>query len=148
MGNLLEQYLNPSLNSTTNQAKIKSFINNLNSESSKALENNIINPLSNRNMIRSSQASNLYKNLAQNNTNQIANYTNELLGNSQEETAKMLNNLMLLYMNGYNALAANQQQSLATSQGNATKSQNPTESSSIAAQMSQLALQIAMAALK
>ena len=148
MGKLLDEYLNPTLNSTTNQAKLNSFANALNSESAKTLENNIVNPLSNRNMIRSSQATNLYNNLAQNNANQIGNYANELLSNSQTEMAKVLSNLMLLYMNGYNAVLANQQQSLATSQGNAKKTQNTTESSNFAAQMSQLALQIAMAALK
>ena len=148
MGTLLEEYLNPTLNSVTNQAKMNSFMNTLNSESAKSLENNIINPLSKRNMIRSSQATNLYNNLAQNNANQIGNYANELLANSQTEMAKVLSNLMLLYMNGYNAIAANQQQSLATSQGNAKKTQNTTESSNFATQMSQLALQLAMAALK
>ena len=148
MGKLLDEYLNPTLNSTTNQAKLNSFVNTLNSESAKSFENNIVNPLSNRNMIRSSQAADLYNNLAQNNASQIGSYANELLGNSQEDMAKTLSNLMLLYMNGYNALAANQQQSLATSQGNAKKTQNTTESSNFAAQMSQLALQMAMAALK
>lgn len=148
IGKLLDEYLNPTLNSVTNKSKLNSFANALNSESVKALENNIVNPLSNRNMIRSSQATNLYNNLVQNNANQIGNYANELLGGSQSEMAKVLSNLMLLYMNGYNAVLANQQQSLATSQGNAQKTQNTTESSGLAAQMSQLALQIAMAALK
>ena len=128
MGNLLKQYLNPSLDSTTNQAKMNSYINNLNTETSKNIENNIINPLSNRNMIRSSQAGNLYNNLANTNASNIANYTNELLANSQDETADLLGNLMLLYMNGYNAINNNQQQSLSTSQGNATKTQKTTDS--------------------
>lgn len=148
MGTLLDEYLNPTLNSVTNQAKMNSFVNALNSETAKSVENNIVNPLSNRNMLRSSQATNMYNNLAQNNANQIANYANELLGSSQDDMAKVLSNLMLLYMNGYNAVAANQQQSLATSQGNAKKTQNTTESSNFAAQMSQLAVQLAMAALK
>ena len=128
MENLLNQYLNPSLDSTTNQAKMNSYINNLNTETSKNIENNIINPLSNRNMIRSSQAGNLYNNLANTNASNIANYTNELLANSQEDTADLLGNLMLLYMNGYNAINNNQQQSLSTSQGNATKTQKTTDS--------------------
>lgn len=128
MGNLLNQYLNPSLDSTTNQAKMNSYINNLNTETSKNIENNIINPLSNRNMIRSSQAGSLYNNLANTNASNIANYTNELLANSQDETADLLGNLMLLYMNGYNAINNNQQQSLSTSQGNATKTQKTTDS--------------------
>ena len=35
---------------------------------------------------------------------------------------------MILYMNGYNAINNNQQQSLSTSQGNATKTQKTTDS--------------------
>lgn len=146
MDGLLDEYLNPSLNSTTNQAKMNSYINTLNSESAKALENNIINPLSNRNMVRSSQATNMYNNLAQNNAAQIGAYANELLGNSQSETAKLLSNLMLMYMNGYNALSDTQKQSLSTSQGNATKTNKTTESGMDMSQMTQMALQIAMLA--
>ena len=99
-------------------------------------------------MIRSSQATDLYNNLAQSNAGQIGAYANELLANSQSETANVLTNLMLMYMNGYNAMADNQKQSLSTSQGNATKSQNTTESSNLANQLSQLALQLAMATIK
>lgn len=147
MSNLLDEYLNPSLNSVTNQAKINSFVDTLNTQSAKSLENNIVNPLSQRNMIRSSQATNLYNNLAQNNANQIGAYANELLANSQSDTANMLANLMLLYMNGYNVLSDTQKQSLTTSQGNATKTQSTTESSNLASQMMQMATTIAMAAL-
>lgn len=147
MNSLLDEYLNPSLNTVTNQAKMNSFINALNSESTKSLENNIINPLSNRNMIRSSQATNLYDNLAQNNANQIGSYANELLANSQEETAKVLANLMMLYMNGYNAISDTQAQSLSTSQGNASKSQTTIQSDNLASQMMQMAMQVAVAAL-
>ena len=146
MDKLLDEYLNPSLNSVTNQAKMNAFVDNLNTETSKNVENNIVNPLSNRNMIRSSQATDLYKNLAQNNSNQIANYANELLATSQEDSAKMLANLMLQYMNGYNAVANNQQQSLMTSQGNATKTQNSADGGMETAQMMQMALQMALMA--
>ena len=148
MDSLLEEYLNPTLNTVTNQAKMNSYINALNSESAKNLENSIINPLSKRNMVRSSQATDLYNNLAQNNVAQIGSYANEILANSQAETAKVLSNLMLMYMNGYNAISDNQKQSLATSQGNATSSQKTTESSNLANQLSQLALQLAMATIK
>ena len=148
MNKLLDTYLNPTLESVTNQAKMKSFINNLNSASSQALENNIINPLSRRNMVRSSQATNMYNNLLQNNVNQAANYANELLAGSQKETASVLANLMLLYMNGYNILNDTQQQSLATSQGNSTKTNTATSSGSSglfdASQMMQLITQMAL----
>jgi hypothetical protein len=147
---LLDEYLNPTLNSVTNQAKINSFMNNLNSQTSQNLENNIINPLSERNMIRSSQATNMYNNLAQTNASQIAEYNNQLLANSQNETAKMLGNLLLWYLNGYNMVSNNQQQSLTTSQGNANKSQTNTTSSSgtqtimDTAQILQMAIQMAL----
>lgn len=144
---LLDEYLNPTLNSVTNQAKINSFMNSLNSQTAQNLENNIINPLSERNMIRSSQATNMYNNLAQTNASQIADYNNQLLASSQNDTAKMLGNLLLWYLNGYNVVANNQQQSLATSQGNANKSQSSTSNSSSAmdtAQILQLAMQMAL----
>lgn len=146
MDSLLNEYLNPSLNSVTNQSKLNSFINTLGAEFAKNLENNIVNPLSNRNMIRSSQATNLYNNLAQNNASQIGAYANDLLANSQSETAKVLSNLMLMYMNGYNAISDAQKQSLSTSQGNATKTNNSVESGMDNSQMMQLALQMAMLA--
>ena len=144
MNSMLEQYLNPTLNSVTNQAKMQSYMDTLNQESAKALENNIINPLSNRRMIRSSQASNLYNSLAQNNAAQIGNYANQTLTTTQEDMGKLLNNLMLLYMNGYNVLSDTQHQSLSTSQGNSTKTEKSSESSIKATDLTQLALQMAM----
>lgn len=148
MSQLLNEYLNPSLNSATNKAKMNAFQNELNSSSLAALENDIINPLSKRNMIRSSQATNMYNALAQNNANQISNYAQELLANSQKDTASMLTNLMLMYMNGYNVLNDAQRQSLSTSQGNASKMQNSSSGNSLvdSSQMLQLVTQLAMLA--
>ena len=94
-------------------------------------------------MIRSSQATNLYNNLLNNNSSSIANYANELLQNSQEETGRMLNNLLLMYMNGYNALSDTQRQSLATSQGNATSTQTTKSTSFDNSQALQMAMQMA-----
>lgn len=146
MGNLLDAYLNPSLNTTTNQAKMNSFINNLNSQTLKNVENNIVNPLSNRNMIRSSQAGNMYNALAQANNSAIANYANELLGTTQSDMGSVLSNLMLMYMNGYNALADTQRQSLQASQGNATKTSKTTEGGMSMSDMMNMAMQMAMLA--
>lgn len=144
IGGLLDQYMNPTLNSVTNQSKMNSYINTLNNETKKNLENNIINPLSQRNMIRSSQANDMYNNLAQNNANQISNYANELLANSQSDTASMLSNLMLMYLNGYNILSDTQRQSLSTSQGNAKRTQTTTESGLSSSELINTALQMAM----
>lgn len=118
---LLDEYLTPKLNSVTNRAKLNSFSNTLSQQTRNSLENDIINNLSKRNMIRSSQASDLYKNLSNQNTAAIANFANDLLANSQENTAKMLTNLLSYYMYGANYLSDLQQHSLNASAGNATK---------------------------
>lgn len=93
IGQLLDNYLNPSLDSATNQAKLSAF----NKQQQSNLQNNIINPLANNNMVRSSQATNMYNNLS----NQSADYANQLLANSQEDSWNMINNLMNLYTTGY-----------------------------------------------
>ena len=120
INSLLDEYLNPNLNSTTNQAKLNQYTTTLGSEAAKNLENNIIAPLSNRNMIRSSQATDLYNNLAETTTNSLASYVNELLAESQNNTASMINNLLSAYMLGYDVISDMQNQSLQTSAGNAT----------------------------
>ena len=121
MYSMLNDYLQPNLNSATNQALLNSFSKNLASQANTTLENNIINPLSKRNMIRSSQATDMYNNMQASINDSIADYVNNLLVTSQENSAAMLNNLMKLYLNGYNVIASNQAQSLNTSQSNATK---------------------------
>lgn len=123
MNNLLNEYLNPSLDSTTNQAKLNAYTSTLANESLKNLENNIINPLSDRNMIRSSQATDLYENLSEANTNSLSSYINELLSESQDNSAAIINNLLSAYMQGYNVISDMQNQSLQTSAGNATTTQ-------------------------
>lgn len=132
INSLLDEYLNPSLDSATNQAKLNEYTNTLATESLKNLENNIINPLSNRNMIRSSQATDLYENLSDANTDSLSSYINELLSESQDNTASVLNNLLSAYMLGYNVISDMQNQSLQTSAGNATTTANNSASSSAA----------------
>ena len=129
MDSLPDEYLNPNLNSTTNQAKLNAYTNKLNSETYKNLENNIINPLSNRNMVRSSQATDLYKNLSDQNASSLSSYINDLLADSQENTASMMNNLLAAYMQGYNVISDMQNQSLQTSAGNGTTTTNSSSSS-------------------
>lgn len=121
---LLNEYLNPNLNSVSNQSKINSYQKELNSNAVKLLENSIINPLSQRNMIRSSQASDLYKNLSNTTSNALENYISSLLSESQSNTANVINNLLKAYMYGYQAVNDNQIQSLNASQGNSTRTVN------------------------
>ena len=93
IGSLLNNYLNPSLNNSVDQAKLTAF----NQQQQQNLQNSIINPLANNNMIRSSQATNMYNNLS----NQYADYTNQLLADSQANSWNMINNLMNMYTTGY-----------------------------------------------
>lgn len=122
MDELLEEYRNPTLDSPTNQALLKSYTDNLNKQSLKALENNIINPLTQRNMVRSSVATNMYNNLSQLMNDSISDYSAYLLANTQNNVGNMINLLMNAYLQGHNAVNGNQALSLQTSTGNATTS--------------------------
>lgn len=126
---LLNEYLNPSLNNSLNQARMDAYTKTLNEQTRKSLENNIIAPLSQRNMIRSSQATDLYNNLANKNNDAISDYTASLLSSSQNDTANVINNLMNLAFQGYNVVSGNQAQSLNTSAGNANKNSSGSSSS-------------------
>ena len=127
---LLNQYLNPSLDNPTNQAQLSAYRRTLNDETRKNLENNVIAPLAQRNMIRSSQATDMYNQLAKQQNDAISDYTTSLLANNQENTANIINNLMNLAFQGYNVVSGNQAQSLNTSSGNANKNTNSSGSSS------------------
>lgn len=120
IGNVLNDYINPSLNSTTNQALLNNYMKNLNSMAGQSFENNVINPLSRRNMIRSSQATNMYNNFNNNLSDNISTYIDSLLAQSQNNSANVLNNLMSNYMNGINALNKNQALGLQGSIANGT----------------------------
>lgn len=136
---LLDEYLNPNINSTTNQTKLNTFANNLNATTQKNLENNIINPLSRRNMIRSSHANDLYKNLSEQNVDSISSYISDLLTESENNAASKLNTLLNAYMQGYNVIADNQQQSLDTSVQNATRTATQENNPSVLANMQSVA---------
>ena len=118
---LLNEYLNPSLDTSVNRAKMDLFQRELDDTTRQNLENNIIAPLSERNMIRSSQATDLYNNLAKQNNRAIADYASNLLASSQSDTGSIINNLMNMALQGYNVISGNQAQSLQTSSGNATR---------------------------
>jgi len=127
--NLLNQYLNPSYDTATNQAKMNYFKRNLADTTRQNLENDIIAPLAQRNMIRSSQATDLYNNLAKQNNRAIADYADNLLVSSQNDTGNIINNLMNMALQGYNVISGNQAQSLQTSSGNANRTGTSSSSS-------------------
>lgn len=107
---LLNDYLNPSLDTTTNRAKLSQF----NKQQQANLQNNIINPLASNNMVRSSQATNMYNNLS----NQAADYANDLLASSQSDTWNMINNLVNLYTMGYQGANSDVTTALKAATGN------------------------------
>ena len=111
---LLDNYLNPTLNSTVYKAKMAEFQKAQNAN----LQNNIISPLANNNMIRSSQATNMYNNLS----NQAADYSNQLIADSQTDTWNMINNLIGLYSAGYQGAAGEEGTSINSSLGGGTTS--------------------------
>lgn len=133
INDLLNEYLNPSLDNATNQAKMDYFKRNLDDTTRQNLENNVIAPLAQRNMIRSSQATDLYNNLAKQNNRAIADYADNLLASSQDNTANMINNLMNYVLQGWNVINGNQALSLNSSQGNATTSSKTNSKSSTSA---------------
>lgn len=106
---LLDQYMRPNLNSATNQAKLNAF----NKTQQSNLQNNIVNPLVKNNLLRSSQATNMYNNLS----NQSADFTNDLIANNQNDTWNMINNLVSLYSLGYQGIGNEQSQSINASLG-------------------------------
>lgn len=71
-------------------------------------------------MIRSSQASNLYNNLS----NQSADYANQLIADSQNDSWNIINNLMNLYAQGYQGINNEQGQSINASLGTGTSYTN------------------------
>lgn len=127
INNVLNDYLTPNLNSVTNQAKLNSFVQNLNQQTKNQIENNIVSPLSKRNMLRSSQSTDMYNNLINQNTAQLGNYISELLANSQTDAGKMLTTLLTSYMLGANYLSSMQGQSIQTSAGNSTRTSSNTD---------------------
>ena len=63
---LYQQLTNPTLNNPVTKAKTQEFTNALNSQSQQAFENNVINPLAQRRMLRSSLVNDLTNNLQKN----------------------------------------------------------------------------------
>lgn len=113
---LYNQLLNPSLNNPIYQARTDAFTNALNSQSQNAFENNIINPLSQRRMLRSSLLNDLANNLQKTQTEQISDFNNEQLANSLSDTQSLIN----LLMNQYKANSSYGQSTLADAMNGAS----------------------------
>ena len=121
---LLNDYLNPSLDSQENRAMMDLYTKELGKNTEQTLSNNILNPLLRNNMIRSSQATNMYNNLANQVTDNISDYSKELIANSKDNSWNMINNLMNLYTNGYQGIANETSNALQASVGNKSTSKS------------------------
>lgn len=121
INSLLNEYLNPNYNSQTNQAKLNAFKKSVSENTEKSLENDIIQPLTQRNMIRSSVANDMYNNLSKYNADSYADYINGLLSDTENNTANKLNNYMNWLLQFGNLMNGNAAQSLNTSIANGLK---------------------------
>lgn len=121
---LLNDYMNPSLDSAENQAMMNAYTKELNKNATNTLYNNILNPLISNNMVRGSQATSMYNNLNNQITDNISDYANELLANSKANSWDMISNLMNLYTSGYQGISNETGNALQASVGNKSTSQS------------------------
>lgn len=119
---LIDTLLNPSLDNATTKAKSDLFYNQFNKDSNLAFENNLVNPLANRNMLRSSAATNMYNQFAKDQNEKISDFNNELIANNTSDTQDLISTLMNIYLTGSNL--ANQAVSTAQGQSNQVNSFN------------------------
>ncbi len=118
IGSLLNNYLKPNLNNVTDQARLRQFNKTMDETAQNTLQNNILNPLISNNMIRSSQATNMYNNMQNQMNDSIADYTDKLLADSQNNSWNMINNLANLYSQAYQGASANQNTGINAAFGN------------------------------
>ena len=114
---LYQRLANPSLDDPVSKARTNAFTKSLNAQSTQAFENNIINPLSQRRMLRSSLVNDLANNLQANQTSQIADFDTKQLANSLSDSQSLINFYMNQYKNnanyGLNTLGQNTKDSSA-----------------------------------
>lgn len=113
---LYNQLLNPSLDNATTRAKSNLFNQAFSEASNKAFENNLINPLAKRNMLRSSQATDMYNQFSKDQNDTVAQFNNQLIADNTQDTSNLINQLMNIYLLGANL--GNQAVSTAQKQSN------------------------------
>ncbi len=94
---LYERLMNPTINDPVSLARRQAFTNAFNIQAQNAFENNLINPLSERRMLRSSLLNDITNNLQARQTEQVPKFNNNLLANSIDDTQSLIN----FYMNQY-----------------------------------------------
>ena len=108
IGKLLKQYNKPNLNDPQLQANLALYKQNLADTADENLSNNILNPLLTNNMIRSSQATNMYNNMNNQMQKNISDYSKELIANARDLYGSMIDRYQNLYSDIVQGSAANQ----------------------------------------
>lgn len=116
MPSLYNQLLNLSFDNPATKAKSGLFNNAFTESSNNAFENNLINPLSSRNMLRSSASTNMYNNFAKDQNDTLSTFNNQLIADNTADTSNLMNQLMNVYLLGANL--GNQAVSTAQKQSN------------------------------
>ncbi len=115
-----DEWKNPSLDSVTNQARIAAYDKEMNKGLQNDYYNNILNPLANSNMLRSSQATNMYNNLTNQALEKRNDFTNNLLAQSEENAYNRLKALYDAYAQGQAAMSGDLNSAIQMANGNST----------------------------
>ncbi|MEI7474687.1 MAG: tail fiber domain-containing protein [bacterium] len=99
---LYNQLLNPNLDNPVTKARSDAFYRQFNEDSNKTFENNLIDPLSKRNLLRSSALTDLSKSFSQDQNKQVANFNDQLISNNTADTSSLINTLLNQYLMGAN----------------------------------------------
>ena len=99
---LYQRLLAPSLEDPVSLARRRAFAKVFNNDAKVSFENNLVNPLSQRGMLRSSLLNDMANNLQNSQTAQLANFNNNLLANSIADTQSLANFYMNQYANNAN----------------------------------------------
>lgn len=124
LNNALYNVNNPNLNDSVTQAFIRQKTNNLNDQSRQFMQNKIMTPLIESNMLRSSEANNMYNNMYNQNAKLISDYNDQALQDAYNRNLNLYNDFMNQYMNLYQGVNSNQNTSLNASSGNKTTKTN------------------------
>ena len=100
------------------QAYVNQMQNQLNKQSQQYMQNNIISPLVRNNMVRSSQATDMYNNMYNQNSELMRDYNDKALQDAYTRNLNLYNTLFDNYSKLYQGVASNQNTSLNASSGN------------------------------
>lgn len=126
---LYNEWLNPSLDSVTNQAKIQAYDKEMNKGLQNDYYNNILNPLANSNMLRSSQATNMYNNLINQAADKRNDFTTNLIAEANAEAKDRLQMLYNAYAQGQAAMNGDLNSAIQMANGNSTSKGTSTSTS-------------------